>query len=160
MKVRDLVRNDLDWLHALNQACVPEVNSLTSDDLWRIAEATAYACAVETEDGPLGAILAFAPGADYGSENYQWFQARYDDFLYVDRIMVSDAARGLGVGKALYQALFDFASGRWTRIGCEVNERPPNPLSLGFHQKSGFEIVGRQETDGGAKSVALMVKPL
>ncbi|MDJ0685679.1 MAG: GNAT family N-acetyltransferase [Alphaproteobacteria bacterium] len=160
MRVRDLVRDDLDWLYALNQACVPEVNSLPPDDLWRIAEAAAYAAAVEANDGPLGGILAFAPGADYGSENYKWFETRYDDFLYVDRIMVSDAARGRGAGKALYQALFDFASGRWAQIGCEVNERPPNPLSMAFHRKSGFEIVGRQETGGGAKSVALMLKPL
>ena len=40
---------------------------------------------------------------------------------------------------------------------CEVNMRPPNKVSIFFHEKYGFEKVGTQKTEGGNKEVSLMV---
>ena len=45
-------------------------------------------------------------------------------------------------------------------LACEVNEQPPNPASMAFHERFGFAAVGRQETEGGTKQVALMEMPL
>jgi predicted GNAT superfamily acetyltransferase len=45
-------------------------------------------------------------------------------------------------------------------LACEVNERPPNPVSMRFHETLGFSSVGRQTTEGGAKTVVMMTKPL
>ena len=41
-------------------------------------------------------------------------------------------------------------------ITCEVNTRPANPDSMAFHERLGFREVGRQQTEGGAKEVALL----
>ena len=160
LNFRPLERDDLDWFFSLNEACVPEVNSLPLEELSRMISIADYAKLVEEEGERLGAALAFAPKADYASQNFLWFRERYADFLYLDRIMVTEAARGRGAGKRLHEDLFNYAVGRTERITCEVNEIPPNPASLAFHRNAGFEIVGRQKTEGGSKSVALMTRPL
>ncbi|CAN0591075.1 unnamed protein product, partial [Laminaria digitata] len=65
------------------------------------------------------------------------------DLLYVDRIAISEAARGQGLGQRLYEAAFDIASGRqW--LGAEVNTDPDNPGSHRFHTRMGFVRVGEK----------------
>jgi uncharacterized protein len=101
-------------------------------------------------------LLAFAPGADYDSPNYRWFDARYDDFLYVDRVVVSSRVQRAGLGRLLYDGLFRQAraSGR-ARVTCEFDVDPPNPASEAFHRSFGFREVGRQRVAGGSKLVSL-----
>jgi predicted GNAT superfamily acetyltransferase len=94
--------------------------------------------------------------AAYGSANYRWFCERYDDFLYIDRVVADPAFRGRGVGRALYDHAIEFGRGRAPLLTCEVNETPPNPDSMRFHENLGFRPLGRQETEGGAKSVVLL----
>jgi len=43
---------------------------------------------------------------------------------------------------------------------CEVNLRPPNEGSMHFHQRLGFRQVAEQESEGGTKTVALLVRQL
>jgi len=98
--------------------------------------------------------LAFDEGADYDSENFLWFRARYERFVYVDRVVVSPAARGRGLARLLYENLFDRAAAAgYARIVCEVNVDPPNPASDAFHAKLGFAEVGQASIAGGAKAV-------
>ena len=81
--------------------------------------------------------------------------------MYVDRIVVGEGARGAGVGRALYAAVFARARdfGR-AEVTCEVNVRPANPGSLAFHARLGFERLEEQETKGGAYRVALLAAPV
>ncbi len=158
--LRQIASADSAWLEAENNAAVPNVNALPGDGLIALADRAAYRRIALDDGKPVGFLIAFAPGADYDSENYAWFSAQYDDFLYIDRVVVSGAARGRGIGGVLYRDLFDFARDRTARITCEVNERPPNPGSLRFHERLGFSVVGRQETGGGEKAVALMARAL
>lgn len=47
-------------------------------------------------------MLAMDQDADYASPNFQRFRARYPRFVYVDRIVVAQSARGRGyAGSAL-----------------------------------------------------------
>ena len=43
---------------------------------------------------------------------------------------------------------------------CEVNIEPPNPASLAFHARMGFDRVGEQSTKGGEVVVALLAAPV
>ena len=104
-----------------------------------------------------GFMLVLKEGAEYGSPNYQYFASNYDAFHYVDRIVVSEHFRRQGVGAGLYAVLFEAAAGA-PRVTCEVNVRPANPGSIGFHESLGFKTVGEQDTEGGNKRVALMVR--
>ena len=59
-------------------------------------------------------------------------------------VYVASAARGLGVGTALMDALVEAAAeaGIWT-IQCSVF--PENRASLALHERAGFRVVGRRE---------------
>ncbi len=101
-------------------------------------------------------LLAFREGAAYDSINYRWFATRYPEFLYIDRVVVSDAAKGQGLATALYQAAFKHARATSVPvITCEFDVDPPNPVSAGLHAKFGFREVGRQRVAGGKKTVSL-----
>jgi hypothetical protein len=54
-------------------------------------------------------LLAFDQDAPYDSPNFLWFRARYNRFVYVDRIVVASSARGRGCARKLYRDLFEQA---------------------------------------------------
>ncbi len=96
-------------------------------------------------------VICFGPGAPYDSQNYTWFSNRYDDFLYVDRIVVGRELRGAGVGRALYRSVLADAEARAVPVVCEINKVPPNPGSDAFHAALGFSVIGEAETAPGRR---------
>jgi predicted GNAT superfamily acetyltransferase len=156
----DAVPSDHTAALHLNAGVVPNVNWIPEATLAAL-HAQAFAFLVARAGGELaGFVLALCEDADYASPNFRWFQARYPRFVYVDRIVVDPHWRGAGVGRRLYAELEARARPRAPLVACEVNLRPPNPGSLAFHERSGFEEVGEQETEGGAKRVRMLVKLL
>jgi predicted GNAT superfamily acetyltransferase len=88
-------------------------------------------------------LLAFDQHAAYDSPNFRWFQDRFSRFVYIDRVVVADHARGRGLARALYRELFNEARQRGhSLLTCEINVDPPNPPSDRFHNAFGFEEVG------------------
>lgn len=171
MRIRELTSADLPAALLLNNANVPAVSPSDEVGFARLLELSELALAAVGDasvgdasvgdETLLGYVLLMRPGADYPSENYRWFQDRGTDFLYVDRILVSDAAQNQGVGAALYSSVFEAALARGAaEVTCEVNVDPPNPGSLRFHARLGFVEVGRQATKGGTIVVALLAAPL
>lgn len=160
---RPLDANNPDELEAvllLNQSEVPNVGPLDIAKLTRLV-ATSYQTIVADVDGDIaGFVITMIPGATYESENYLWFEERYDQHLYVDRIAVSGQHRGLGIGKGLYATIAQNETAR-ERITCEVNLAPSNPVSMAFHQKLGFELVGELSfTDKYVQRVAMLAMPI
>lgn len=106
-------------------------------------------------------ILAFDQDADYDSTNFLWFKARYPRFAYVDRVAVASHARGRGLARAFYEALFAKArAAGHTVVTCEVNSDPPNPGSDAFHAAMGFREVGSAAIYGGERTVRYFVREL
>jgi uncharacterized protein len=104
-------------------------------------------------------LIVFDQKARYDSPNFAWFQAKYSDFVYVDRIITGPNARGRGYARALYEDLFEKAAARGhKRVVCEVNVDPPNPGSDAFHAALGFAEVGRQLLPGSSKTVRYLSK--
>lgn len=56
-------------------------------------------------------------------------------------VYVAEEARGRGVGRALYEALFDRLRERGFRMAC-AGITLPNEASCGLHESLGFELVG------------------
>jgi predicted GNAT superfamily acetyltransferase len=164
--IRDIAGDDIGWLLALNNASVPHVNGLDRQSLADILTMAGYARTVLNNGEPAGALLAFWPGTDYASVHYRWFEQRFRNFLYVDRVIIASTARGSGLGRILYDDLEEFARAEGSpRIALEVNRQPPNLGSLAFHERLGFAPVGelthdREPGGGEPKRVVLMVKPL
>lgn len=161
MELRDAVAADLPAIHAINQANVPAVGDITFTELeWYFANAAALRVA-EIDGEVAGFLLALRPGLDYSSLNYAWFSLRYADFWYIDRVAVGAQWRRQGVARALYADAEAGARGAAAPLlACEVNLQPRNDASLAFHERQGFAEVGRQDTDGGEKTVVMLVRHL
>ena len=162
---RDAVQSDFSAVLTLNEASVRFLSSLDLAKLTRLSKEPVFFRVAVSAATVAGFLLAFLPEAIYDSPNFLWFKARYDNFAYIDRIVVSDAFRGRGLATSLYAELEKYAGGREIpRLVCEINVDPPNPVSLRFHEKEGFIEVGRQEIyepeKSGAKVVSLQVKEL
>lgn len=155
MRFEPATTEDYSDILLLNEAAVPAVSRIDEQALSALHREAEFLTVARAEGRVAGFLLVLNENADYGSVNFQYFRSHYDRFLYVDRIVVSEDSRGLGIGAAFYADLFD-AAPEAPRVTCEVNVRPPNPGSLKFHRSLGFEVVGEQDTDGGAKRVAMM----
>ncbi|UVK36531.1 GNAT family N-acetyltransferase [Mesorhizobium sp. AR10] len=106
-------------------------------------------------------IMTFDQDAHYDSPNFLWFRERYQRFVYVDRVVVANAARGRGHARRLYEDLFDHVSrAGHTIVTCEVNVDPPNPASDAFHAALGFAEVGDAVIHGGKKAVRYYVRQI
>lgn len=158
--VREATAADTAAVLALNNANTPHVNALTTEEFsWLQSHAAYFRVAVDAT-GVAGFVLCLAAGLDYWSDNYKWFAARYDDYLYLDRVVVAERARRLGVGRALVADLHQMAAGRWPRVTLEVNLRPANPNSVAFHAALGYEAVGVREYDAGEHAVQMYSRAL
>ena len=154
----DLAGADGETLLALNNAHAVELSWLEPERLAHLVAEAFVARRVGVADALL---LTFDQAADYDSVNYLWFRARYPTFVYVDRVVVADSARGRGLARALYDALFAAAKAAGhDRIVCEVNSDPPNPASDMFHAALGFVPVGTAEIHGGKKTVTYLERRL
>lgn len=157
--IRDLEPADEDRVRALNAANEPEVGRLDDDRLRLFTVAATRFRVVEVDGEVVGLFVALAEGVDYASPNYRWFAARHDRFAYVDRIALAPAVRGLGVADELYEELEGWAATTGRAIVCaEVNTVPPNPRSLRFHERRGYEIVAEVAPYGGDERVAMVEK--
>jgi len=143
---------------ALNNAHATELSWLDPGALFALLGQAFYARRI----GKLEAfLLAFDQGASYDSPNYQWFRERYARFVYVDRLVVTPAARGRGLARLLYGDLFRCAKvAGHDLVVCEVNVEPPNPASDALHAALGFEQVGWAKIHEGAKTVRYLGRSL
>ncbi len=157
VRIRPLVAADLPVAHALNEANVPAVGDASLERLAAIAAESSVTLVAEVDGVMAGFCLALPPGTSYDSTNYLWFAERYDSFIYLDRVAVSDAFRGQGIGRALYAEVERLADAEFFTL--EVNLRPRNEGSLAFHERLGFVEVGQRETPYGTL-VSLQAKRL
>jgi uncharacterized protein len=159
--LRDATDADFPAILALNAEAVRFTSPLDEVHLRALHAQAAYHRVFETDGAAVAFLLALREGADYDSPNYRWFAQRYDEFLYVDRIVVGDAWQGRGLGALLYEDLFAFAQRCGVaQVTCEFDLTPPNPASAGFHARFGFNEVGTQWLAGGKKQVSLQARAL
>ena len=104
----------------------------------------------------VGFVICLSPNVDYSSLNYAWFNEKFDNFLYVDRIAVSKDHRDKGVGSYIYQKLIEISQQKNVPITAEVNLEPPNPGSMRFHHRFDFVEVGTLHHN--EKSVTMLMR--
>ena len=160
LTINQATEDDYPALLDLNNLAVPNVNAIPIETLASLHSQSVYLGVAGTSKGIAGFLLALPCTATYASPNFQYFKQRYEAFAYIDRIVVDQRLRGSGVGAALYQDLNRMLDDAYPLLACEVNLDPPNPGSLRFHQRLGFYSVGTQQTEGGSKRVALLMKAL
>ncbi len=156
--LRPLADADLPAVLAANNAEVPAVGELDLPRLHALATLAESALAVEVGGALSGFVVALPPGVAYTSANYRWVSSRYDDFVYVDRVVVLPHAVGAGLGRRLYDAVVERTSA--AVLVAEVNTRPRNDVSLAFHAAYGFAEVGHAEPYGDGTEVVYLAKEL
>jgi predicted GNAT superfamily acetyltransferase len=159
--VRDAEARDEDFILALNAACTPAVGDMSAQD-YRDNTGWAHRIVIaEADSKPVGFMILIRPGSAYPSDNYGWFEEQFAHQLYVDRIAVGRSARGLGVGRVLYEEALRMAADLGEeRVTAEVNEDPPNPESMAFHFKLGFRHLLSRTSPRLGKVVAMLERPL
>ena len=76
----------------------------------------------------------------------------------MDRVVVCESSRGLGIGQLLYRHTFEVAATGARSVCAEINVMPPNPASLRFHERAGFVEIGRRKLAGG-KVLSMQTRP-
>lgn len=158
MPLRTASYMDFHAILALNDESEHFLSPLDEFRLTQLHEMSAVHWVMDGPDGILGFLLAFREQTDYDSLNYRWFQDRYSQFLYIDRVVVDGGKQSIGVGSYMYQQLFDYAKRlNVACLTCEYDLDPPNPVSERFHRRFGFREVGRQRVADGNKQVSLQL---
>ena len=161
MTLREWCEADLATLHAINEAAVPGVGSVPRDTFDALVRDVSAATLVAEVDGrPAGFVLCMYEGLDYPSLNYKWISARHHRFAYIDRVAVSEDARGQQLGGMLYDAVAKRFAGERAVLLAEVNLAPPNPGSLRFHKRHGFREIGERWEIEDEKGVVYLERGL
>ena len=150
IKIDDLIppfnNKDILSIYSINQANTPEVGSLeSSEKLRELLNMSSLVLAAKINNEIIGFVVCLEAGAAYASLNYKYISKKAKKFVYIDRIAIKNQHRRLGVGKGLYEIVFNYAEKFELPIYCEVNTRPLNQPSLDFHKKNGFLKIGSKE---------------
>ena len=158
--IRPVIIDDFAAIELLNHSVVDLTSPMDAERIQQLDAMSSYHRVIVQDSQVVAFLLVLGPDCDYDSMNYQWFDQRYDEFSYIDRIVVKDGFRAQGLGTILYEDLFAWAINQKIRnIVCEYNVEPLNEASRKFHSALGFQEVSL-EMVGQAKRVSMQLKVL
>ena len=155
--IRAMTASDIEVVWAINQENVPAVGEETVEVLADLLSMSLFSLVAEADNVVVGFCMILGPQTQYRSPNYLYFCERYADFIYLDRVAVTSAFQGLGLGAAMYREVERLSQS--TLFALEVNTKPRNEGSLRFHTREGFVLLEEVETRPG-KMVGFMIKEL
>ena len=158
--IRPVTIDDFVAIELLNHSVVDLTSPMDAARIQQLHAMSSYHRVIVQDSQIVAFLLVLGPDCGYDSMNYQWFDQRYDEFSYIDRIVVRDGFRAQGLGSILYEDLFAWAINQKIRnIVCEYNVEPLNEASRKFHSALGFQEISL-ETIGQAKRVSMQLKVL
>jgi len=156
MQLRILGSKDIPAIWEINEQGLPGTGKVSQDEIAELLINAELSLGAYEEDELVGFVLCLLPRTKYASLNYAWFNQRYHDFLYVDRIAVRESHRNRTIGSLLYQEVIAHAQKNNYPITAEVSLSPPNPGSMRFHHRFNFTEVGVLQHEN--KSVTMMFR--
>jgi predicted GNAT superfamily acetyltransferase len=148
--IRSMKHPDHDQILDLNQGALHAMGPLDHEDLALLVKKADQALVAEADGDVAGFVITLPADADHDSSRFRWFAERYDDFVYLDRVVVSPDHRREGVGSELYDQLPSDVP-----VALEVYET--NQASLAFHAARGFRRVGELAHEGTVN--VMMLRP-
>jgi len=136
--------DDPNLLLDINNAAVPDVNELTAAKAQWLVDHVVTPGVARIDGRPAGMVVVLSDHCGYDSDYYRWFTERYENFLYIDRVIVAASARGQGVARSLYAEIDRIAQARQMAIVADVYSNPPNVPSLALHRAMGYQEIGSQ----------------
>lgn len=126
----------------LNERMAPEALNLSERMFSELAQRCDYR--FELKAGPRLSAFALAMSSNQAIDHvsYQWFMTRFDDFVYLDRIVVDNPFFRQGLGTQLLEACVAKAHNEHkTLIVCQVHDRPSNKVGHLFAQSMEFHAI-------------------
>ena len=142
MDIIALSASDIDAMWAINEQGLPGTGKVSKEEIGQLLEFSSLSLGAYDHGKLLGFVICLPPNTAYRSLNYAWFNEHFASFVYVDRIAVSEENRNKGVGSTLYDHVVSYSKQHAVPVAAEVNQEPPNPGSMRFHHRFGFEEVG------------------
>jgi predicted GNAT superfamily acetyltransferase len=160
INIRPAQAADMAFILTLNETNVEVLSPMDGARFAYFMEVSDLFQIAEVDGKPAAFLIALREGIpDYTSENYIWFSKQYERFLYIDRIVIGEGFRHDGLGRQLYQEVFQRAADCGVdTVTAEVDIIPYNDPSLKFHKAMGFREVGQQVIRGGEIKVSLQVR--
>ena len=155
LEIRQLSKSNIESIWKINEDGLPGTGKVSPEEIEALLDFSSLAVGAYFGEELAGFVICLPPKTDYTSLNYAWFNQRYDEFLYVDRIAVGAHYQNQKIGTLLYDFVKRNATENGIPVTAEVNIQPPNPGSMRFHDRHGFQQVGVLDHD--EKSVALFV---
>jgi len=156
MEIRRLEQQDVGAAWEINEQGLPGTGRVTHEEMSDLLTLSELAIGAFEDNQLRGFVLCLLPQTRYGSLNYAWFNQRYEEFLYVDRIAVAERHRDREIGTLLYQHVIEYAEQLACPVAAEVSLKPPNPGSIRFHHRHGFTEIGTFEQS--EKAVTMMMR--
>jgi len=154
--LRPITPADHDAVVDLNERFVHLTAPMDQPRLAELVAASDRADVIDVDGELAGFVITFAAGAAYDGTHFAWFAKRYDDYCYLDRIVIDVPFQRRGLGTFVYDAVENGCAR--PVLALEVNIDPPNKPSLAFHRARGYVEVGVEGPEG--HRVVLMVKSL
>jgi len=160
LTIRSALPADIPAIVDINTAGRPGVYPLTPETMAATLTAAPYVMVAELDGLVAGYMIGYTAGDVCEGDEFAWFQARMPPFLYIDQIAVAPHARRMRVGARLYaHAASHECAHAIPALVCDINLDPPNPASLRFHARLGFQEVAVITTHDG-RTVSLQRKDL
>ena len=154
--LRAITAADHSEVLALNERNVELLAPMDEARLMVLRALADRALVIDVDGAFAGFVITFAAGSAYDGENFAWFSERYQDFCYLDRVVIHEDFRRRGLGSLVYDEL-ESSCGRPV-FALEVNLDPPNAASLAFHHARGYSEVGQRLS--GGHLVSMLIKTL
>ena len=155
-RIEQATKNDLKSILSLNQESIPAVSSSNIEMMKHFLIICDYFKVCKINGEIIGFLNALLPSKEYKSEHYQWFNNKYDSFIYIDRIIINQSHQNQGYGTVFYNDLINSVNSTSLDIACEIHTKPYNKQSINFHKKYGFKQVGSKNINI-KKSVIYMI---
>lgn len=155
--LRPIEAQDRTHVLALNERNVELLAPLDEAHLLELEALADVAHVIDVDEAFAGFVITCAAGSTYDSENFLWFRERFDDFCYLDRVVIHEDFRRRGLGTQIYETLESTCDR--PLFALEVNLDPPNEPSQAFHHARGFVEVGQRVSGGHLVSMLLKKLP-
>ena len=144
MKLENLkicIERELEDIYVLNQSLTPKLGELENiQHLKRLINMSECSVGLKIKGKIAAFIICFREDSGYESKNYLYFNKKYKEFLYVDRVGVSKGLENNGLGSTLYKHIIE-NFGENLKICAEINTKPMNKKSILFHEKHDFKRI-------------------
>ena len=141
MKIKQLEIENIPAMWEINEQGLPGTGQVTEHEMTDLLELSELKLGAYQDGKLLGFVICLLPNTEYGSLNYAWFNERYDEFIYVDRIAVATKFRNQSIGSMLYDKVFEYAQKNSIPVTAEVSLRPSNVGYDRFHLRHDYSAV-------------------